>query len=77
MKTLRKIAAKIIAMIAIIKNLPMITVLLATKKTTTPTLIKMWNLQKTAGDPLVVAPPVSDTTIKSQAATLETINNAS
>lgn len=77
MKTLKKIATKIIAMIAIIKNLPMITVLLATKKTTTPMLIKMCNLQKTVGDPLVVSPPVSDTTIKSQAATLETIYNAS
>ena len=60
------------AMMALVKNLPMITVLLASKKTKTPTLIKDCNLQKTVGDPLVVAPPVSDTTIKGQALTLET-----
>ena len=39
------------AMIAIVKNLPMITVLLATKRTSTSTLIKDCNLQKTVGDP--------------------------
>jgi hypothetical protein len=64
-------------MVTIVKNLPMITVLLASKKTSTSTLIKDCNLQKTAGDPLVVAPPVNDTTMKSEAATLQTIYNES
>jgi hypothetical protein len=77
MKTFKEVIGKLIAMIAIVKNLPLITVLMATKKTSTTALIKMCNLQKTLGDPLVVAPPVSDTTIKSQAATLETLNNES
>lgn len=58
-------------MASLVKNLPLITVLLASKKTTTPTLIKDCNLQKTLGDPLVVAPPVSDVTIKGQATTLD------
>jgi hypothetical protein len=58
------------AMVALVKNLPLITVLLASKKTSTPTLVKDCNLQKTTGDPLVVAPPVNDTTIKGQASTL-------
>jgi hypothetical protein len=61
------------AMMALVKNLPLITVLLASKKTKTPTLIKDCNLQKTIGDPLVVAPPVTDVTIKGQATNLDNI----
>jgi hypothetical protein len=60
-------------MVTIVKNLPMITVLLASKKTSTSTLIKDCNLQKTAGDPLVTTPPVNDTTMKSDASTLDTL----
>jgi hypothetical protein len=67
----------IFAMISLTKNLPMITVLLATKKQSTPTIIKNCNLQKTTGDPLVTTPPVNDTIMKSDALTLETLYNES
>lgn len=57
------------------KNIPQIVVLLAENNIKTSDLIKICNLQKTLGDLLVTAPPVNDTTMHAQAASLETINN--
>lgn len=78
MKKFTKKQWKVIAMVmAMSRNIPVIELALEISKMTPLKLASAANIVKTAGDPLAGSPPVSDTTLKAQATTVETTFNGS
>jgi hypothetical protein len=73
MKTKMKWMSRLIVLAIIVKNLPLIVVLLAKKTWSTLTLADDTQHVKTTGDPLATTPPVTDAVIHGAASTLTTM----